>query len=144
MIGLPKTNLACTVRSRGATTATNAGIPDRLFKKHGRWQFQKAKDGQVKHSMKSLLCLSGKLGIWFTRLKYWNYQVFSNQYLLCCDPYLQFSHESTLFAIIISNLPALWQLELVQLIIHSVMPKTLVAFVSLPSFLSPRISFTLF
>ena len=27
----------------------------------------------------------------FTRSKYWIYQVFSNQYLLCCDPYLQFS-----------------------------------------------------
>ena len=29
----------------------------------------------------------------FTRSKYWSYQVLSTQYLLCCDPYLQFCFE---------------------------------------------------
>ncbi|KAK3108077.1 hypothetical protein FSP39_000719 [Pinctada imbricata] len=33
------------LRSGGATAAANAGISDRLFKKHGRWKSDKAKDG---------------------------------------------------------------------------------------------------
>ena len=54
-IGLPKNKFGLhSLRSGGATTAANAGIPDRLFKKHGRWRSEKAKDGYVKHSIKSL------------------------------------------------------------------------------------------
>ena len=63
-IGLPKNTFGLhSLRSGGATTAANAGIPDRLFKKHGRWRSEKAKDSYVKHSIKSLLYISSKLGI---------------------------------------------------------------------------------
>ena len=36
------------LRAGGATTAANAGIADRLFKRHGRWQSENATDGYVK------------------------------------------------------------------------------------------------
>ena len=32
------------LRSGGATAATNAGVPDQLFKRHGRWASESAKD----------------------------------------------------------------------------------------------------
>ena len=43
------------LRSGGATVAANAGIPDRLFKRHGRWSSDSAKDGYVKDSLFSRL-----------------------------------------------------------------------------------------
>lgn len=33
-----------TLRSGGATFIANAGVPDRLFKRHGRWSSEPAKD----------------------------------------------------------------------------------------------------
>ena len=36
------------LRSGGAKAAANAGVPDRLFKCHGRWRSETAKDGYVK------------------------------------------------------------------------------------------------
>ena len=63
-IGLPKNKFGLhSLGSGGATTAANAGILDRLFKKHGRWRSEKAKDGYIKHSIKSLLYVSSKLSI---------------------------------------------------------------------------------
>ena len=50
------------LRSGGATTAANAGVPDRLFKRHGRWKSENAKDGYVKDSIESRLQVSKKLG----------------------------------------------------------------------------------
>ena len=38
------------MRSGGATAAANAKVPDRLFKRHGRWCSESAKDGYVKDS----------------------------------------------------------------------------------------------
>ena len=38
------------LRSGGATAAANAGVPDRLFKRHGRWASESAKDGYVQDS----------------------------------------------------------------------------------------------
>ena len=35
------------LRSGGATAAANAGVSDRLFKRHGRWASESAKDGYV-------------------------------------------------------------------------------------------------
>ena len=35
------------LRSGGATAAANAGVNDRLFKRHGRWRSDKAKDDFV-------------------------------------------------------------------------------------------------
>ena len=36
------------LRSRGASTAANVGIVDRLYKRHGRWRPESAKNGYVK------------------------------------------------------------------------------------------------
>lgn len=51
------------LRSGGASAAANAGIPDRLFKRHGRWSSETAKDIYVKDNMDSLLSVSRSLGI---------------------------------------------------------------------------------
>ena len=61
-IGLDKTKFGLhSLRSGGATAA--AGIDDRLFKKHGRWKSDKAKDGYVKESITDRLLVSKNLGI---------------------------------------------------------------------------------
>ena len=51
------------LRSGGATAAANAGVPDRLFKRQGRWAGQSAKDGYVQDSLSSRLSVSKALGI---------------------------------------------------------------------------------
>ena len=51
------------LRSGGATEAANAGVPDRLFKKHGRWRSESAKDGYVKDNVQQLLRVSRSLGL---------------------------------------------------------------------------------
>lgn len=45
-------------RSGGATTAANAGGNDRLFKRHGRWKSETAKDGNVEDNIESLLSVT--------------------------------------------------------------------------------------
>lgn len=49
------------LRSGGATAAANAGVNDRLFKRHGRWKSETAKDGYVKDNLESLLLVSQSL-----------------------------------------------------------------------------------
>ena len=49
------------LRSGGATAAANAGVNDRLFKRHGRWRSDKAKDGYVKDNLEALLSVSKNL-----------------------------------------------------------------------------------
>ena len=51
------------MRAGGATAAANAGVPDRLFKRHERWKSDSAKDGYVKDSVRSRLEVSKNLGI---------------------------------------------------------------------------------
>ena len=51
------------LRSRGAIAAANNGVPDRLFKRPGRWKSDKAKDGYVKDSISELLSVSLNLGL---------------------------------------------------------------------------------
>ena len=51
------------LRSGGAIAAARAGIPDRLFKRHGRWRSEKAKDGYIQDSMADRLLVSQSLGI---------------------------------------------------------------------------------
>ena len=51
------------LRAGGATAATNAEIPDRLFKRHGRWRSENAKDGYVADSLESRLSVTKKLGL---------------------------------------------------------------------------------
>lgn len=51
------------LRSGGASAAANAGVPDRMFKRHGRWRSENAKDGYVKDSLKERLMVSQNLGL---------------------------------------------------------------------------------
>ena len=48
----------------GATAAANAKVPDRMFKRHGRWKFESTKDGYVKDDVKSRLEVSKSLGLY--------------------------------------------------------------------------------
>ena len=45
------------LHSGGSSAAANAGVPDRLFKQHGRWCSESAKDGYVKDSVCSYVCV---------------------------------------------------------------------------------------
>ena len=51
------------LRSGGATAVANAGVSDRLFKRHGRWRSENAKDGYVADDLKSLLSVTTNLGL---------------------------------------------------------------------------------
>ena len=51
------------LRSGGATAAAAASVDDKLFKKHGRWKSNTAKDGYVKESLSDRLLVTKKLGI---------------------------------------------------------------------------------
>ena len=51
------------LRSNGATAAANAGVPDRPFKRRGRWAGESAKDRYVQDSLPSRLSVSKALGI---------------------------------------------------------------------------------
>jgi integrase len=63
-VGLEKRKFGLhSLRSGGATAAAAAGIDDRLFKKHGRWKSDKAKDGYVKENIDVRLSVSKNLGI---------------------------------------------------------------------------------
>ena len=53
------------LRAGGATSVANAGIADRLFKRHGRWASENAKVGYVKDDFNSRLSATKSLGIWF-------------------------------------------------------------------------------
>jgi hypothetical protein len=46
------------LRSGGATAAANLDIPDRLFKAHGRWRSELAKDGYVEDNIEKVLSVS--------------------------------------------------------------------------------------
>jgi len=51
------------LRAGGATAAAAAGIPDRVFKHHGRWKSDNAKDGYVEDSLEKHLSVSQSLGL---------------------------------------------------------------------------------
>ena len=44
------------LRAGGASAAANAGVPNWMFKRHGRWHSENGKDGYVK--MRGLMFLS--------------------------------------------------------------------------------------
>jgi hypothetical protein len=50
-------------RIGGATAAAAAGVPDRLFKKHGRWRTDEAKDRYVREHLQEKLEVSRALGL---------------------------------------------------------------------------------
>ena len=52
------------LRVGGATAAANAGIPDTLFKCHGSWRSENAKDGYIKDNIDSRLEVSKNLGLY--------------------------------------------------------------------------------
>ena len=47
----------------GGASAANAGVPDRLFKKHGWWKSENAKDGYIEDSLDSRLSVSRQIGL---------------------------------------------------------------------------------
>lgn len=51
------------LRSGGATSAANAGVNDRCWKRHGRWKSDNSKDGYVEDSLDSRLSVSKTLGL---------------------------------------------------------------------------------
>jgi len=56
------------LRAGGVTAAANAKVPDRLFKRHGRWKSENVKDGYVKDSLDSRLEVSRNLGLYLFQL----------------------------------------------------------------------------
>ncbi|XP_068680050.1 uncharacterized protein [Montipora foliosa] len=59
--GLPAVLLKS--KAGGASAAADAQVSDRLFKRHGRWKSDKAKDDYIKDNIRSLLSVSLSLGI---------------------------------------------------------------------------------
>ena len=51
------------LRSGGATAAANNSVPDRLFKKHGRWLSDRSKDRYIQESLDKKLVVTRNLGI---------------------------------------------------------------------------------
>ena len=51
------------LRSGGVTAAANAGVNDRLLKRHGRWKTDLAKDGYIKDDIQKILSVSRSLGL---------------------------------------------------------------------------------
>ena len=52
------------LRAGGASAATNAKVPDRLFNRHGRWKSENAKDGYIKNDIERRLEVSKSLGLY--------------------------------------------------------------------------------
>lgn len=51
------------LRSGGASAAANNGVKDRMFKRHGRWISERAKDGYIKDNIEERLSVSLLLGL---------------------------------------------------------------------------------
>ena len=51
------------LRPGGASAAANAGIPNGLFKRHGQWHSENAKDGYVKDFLETRLSVSRDIGL---------------------------------------------------------------------------------
>ena len=51
------------LRAGGAIAAANNGVPDRLFKRHGCWKSDSAKDGYIEDSVKQRLTVSQQFGL---------------------------------------------------------------------------------
>ena len=63
-LGYPKNLFGLhSFRAGGASAAANAGLSDRLCKRHGRWKTDQAKDGYIKNKLDYLLSVSRSLHI---------------------------------------------------------------------------------
>ena len=63
-LGLDKSKFGLhSLRAGGATAAAAAGIQDRIFKKHGRWSSDTAKDGYVRENISEKLLVTKNLGL---------------------------------------------------------------------------------
>ena len=51
------------LRAGGASAAANNGVKDRMFKRHGRWISESAKDGYIKDNIDERLSVSLSLGL---------------------------------------------------------------------------------
>ena len=51
------------LQSGGASAAANARLPDRWFKRRGRWVSENAKDGYVKDKLEDRLSVTRSLGL---------------------------------------------------------------------------------
>ena len=51
------------LREGGVTAATNAGVPDRMFKRHGRWRSESVKNGYIEDSVDSRMAVSKSLNL---------------------------------------------------------------------------------
>jgi hypothetical protein len=50
-------------RRGGATRTANVDVPDRLFKEHGSWKSERAKDGYVVSKLQARLSVTSNLGL---------------------------------------------------------------------------------
>ena len=63
-VGLDKCKFGLhSLRSGGALAAANAGVPDCMFKWHGRWRSENAKDSYVQDALDERLTVSCNLGL---------------------------------------------------------------------------------
>ena len=51
------------LRAGGATAAASSGVSDRIFKRHGRWKSELAKDGYVKAPLAVMLAVTLNIGL---------------------------------------------------------------------------------
>ena len=64
LIGVDKSEFGThSLRSGGATMAANSGVPDRLFKRHGRWRSERAKDMYIKDDLRKLLSVTKTMSL---------------------------------------------------------------------------------
>jgi hypothetical protein len=61
--GISKTITMHSFRIGGASQAAAAGVADRIFKKHGRWQSEVVKDNYVRETYDNMLLISQALGL---------------------------------------------------------------------------------
>ena len=63
-LGYPKNLVGLHIlRARSASTAANDGVSDRLFKRHGGWKTDQAKDGYIEDKLESVLSVSKNLHV---------------------------------------------------------------------------------
>ena len=51
------------LQAGGATLAANLGVPDRLFKRHGQWKLENAKDGYIDDFVEHRLLVTKQMGL---------------------------------------------------------------------------------